>query len=44
MIMHIGALSDWTRDQKHVVAASFLGWTLDAFDFGSLTRVILRTE
>jgi hypothetical protein len=31
--MPIAALSGWTSDQKHVVAASFLGWTLDAFDF-----------
>ncbi len=31
--MRIGALSGWTSEQKHVVAASFLGWTLDAFDF-----------
>ncbi len=23
----------WTRDQKNVVIASYLGWTLDAFDF-----------
>src|ERR1700687_2078878 len=31
--MAIAALSGWTTEQKHVVAASFLGWTLDAFDF-----------
>jgi SHS family lactate transporter-like MFS transporter len=31
--MPIPALSGWTSEQKHVVAASFLGWTLDAFDF-----------
>src|ERR1700761_7668226 len=31
--MRIAALSGWTSEQKHVVAASFLGWTLDAFDF-----------
>jgi MFS transporter, SHS family, lactate transporter len=30
--MRIAALSGWTSDQKHVAAASFLGWTLDAFD------------
>lgn len=29
----IPALSGWTSGQRHVVAASFLGWTLDAFDF-----------
>ncbi len=22
-----------TRQQRHVVAAAYLGWTLDAFDF-----------
>ncbi len=38
--MRIEALSDWTSDQKHVVAASFLGWTLDAFDFFLLVFVI----
>jgi len=31
--MAIAALSGWTTEQKHVVAASFLGWSLDAFDF-----------
>jgi SHS family lactate transporter-like MFS transporter len=30
----------WTSAQKHVVAASFLGWTLDAFDFFLLVFVI----
>ncbi len=34
------ALSGWTSDQKHVVAASFLGWTLDAFDFFLLVFVL----
>lgn len=28
-----GALKGWTSSQKHVVAASYLGWTLDALDF-----------
>ena len=23
----------WTRSQKNVVVAAYLGWTLDAFDF-----------
>ena len=23
----------WTREQKNVVTASALGWTLDAFDY-----------
>jgi putative sialic acid transporter len=31
--MAIEALSGWTREQKSVVVASYLGWTLDAFDF-----------
>ncbi len=38
--MRIEALLGWTSDQKHVVAASFLGWTLDAFDFFLLVFVI----
>src|SRR6202045_3051001 len=38
--MAIAALSGWTSDQKHVVAASFLGWTLDAFDFFLLVFVL----
>ena len=32
--------SGWTTDQKHVVAASFLGWTLDAFDFFLMVFVL----
>ncbi len=35
----LDALKDWTATQKHVVAASYLGWTLDAFDFLLLTFV-----
>jgi MFS transporter, SHS family, lactate transporter len=31
--MAIEALSGWTREQKSVVVAAYLGWTLDAFDF-----------
>jgi putative sialic acid transporter len=31
--MAIAALSGWTREQKSVVAAAYLGWMLDAFDF-----------
>jgi putative sialic acid transporter len=31
--MAIEALSGWTREQKSVVAAAYLGWMLDAFDF-----------
>src|SRR5271168_4258831 len=38
--MRIAALSGWTSDQKHVVAASFLGWSLDAFDFFLLVFVL----
>ncbi|HEX4411177.1 MAG TPA: MFS transporter [Xanthobacteraceae bacterium] len=38
--MRIEALSGWTSEQKHVVAASFLGWTLDAFDFFLLVFVL----
>jgi SHS family lactate transporter-like MFS transporter len=38
--MAIEALSGWTKEQMHVVAASFLGWTLDAFDFFLLVFVI----
>jgi SHS family lactate transporter-like MFS transporter len=38
--MRIDVLSGWTSEQKHVVAASFLGWTLDAFDFFLLVFVL----
>jgi SHS family lactate transporter-like MFS transporter len=38
--MNLDALRSWTPAQKHVVAASFLGWTLDAFDFFLLVFVI----
>ena len=34
------ALKGWTPAQKHVVAASYLGWTLDAFDFFLMVFVI----
>src|ERR1700676_1343518 len=34
------ALRGWTSEQKHVVAASFLGWMLDAFDFFLLVFVL----
>ena len=34
------ALRGWTGAQKHAVAASYLGWTLDAFDFFLLTFVV----
>src|ERR1700761_3274801 len=38
--MAIEALRGWTSEQRHVVAASFLGWTLDAFDFFLLVFVL----
>jgi SHS family lactate transporter-like MFS transporter len=38
--MRFAALSGWTSGQKHVVAASFLGWSLDAFDFFLLVFVL----
>jgi MFS transporter, SHS family, lactate transporter len=38
--MAIAALSGWTSEQKHVVAASFLGWSLDAFDFFLLVFIL----
>jgi len=34
------ALKGWTTQQKHVVAASYLGWTLDAFDYFLLVLVL----
>jgi MFS transporter, SHS family, lactate transporter len=34
------ALQGWTAVQRRVVVASFLGWTLDAFDFFLLVFVI----
>ena len=34
------ALSGWTSAQRHVVVATFLGWTLDAFDFFLLVFVL----
>jgi MFS transporter, SHS family, lactate transporter len=38
--MRIAALEGWSSEQKHVVAATFLGWTLDAFDFFLLVFVL----
>ncbi len=35
----IDALRGWTARQKHAVAASYLGWTLDAMDFFLLVFV-----
>jgi len=38
--MALEALRGWTRQQTNVVAVSYLGWTLDAFDFFVLTFVV----
>jgi SHS family lactate transporter-like MFS transporter len=38
--MRVAALTGWTSEQKHVVAASFLGWTLDALDYSLLVFVL----
>jgi MFS transporter, SHS family, lactate transporter len=38
--MALEVLKGWTPAQRHVVAASFLGWTLDAFDFFLMVFVI----
>ncbi len=38
--MALEGLRGWTSAQKHVVAASFLGWMLDAFDFFLLVFVL----
>jgi MFS transporter, SHS family, lactate transporter len=34
------SLNGWTSTQRHVVLASYLGWTLDAFDFFLLVFVM----
>src|SRR5215467_8319480 len=39
-MMRIAALSGWTNQQRSMVIASFLGWTLDAFDFFLLVFVL----
>jgi acyl-CoA reductase-like NAD-dependent aldehyde dehydrogenase len=38
--MRFAALRGWTSEQRSVVIASFLGWTLDAFDFFLLVFVL----
>ena len=38
--MAMEAVSGWTREQKSVVVAAFLGWMLDAFDFFLMVFVI----
>src|SRR6202451_2440154 len=40
MTMRSAGLSAGTSEQKHVVAASFLCWSLDAFDFFLLVFVL----
>ena len=37
--MAFESLRGWSSTQRHVVAASYLGWTLDAFDFLLITYV-----
>src|SRR5262245_51300255 len=37
--MVTSALRGWTATQRNVVAAAYLGWTLDAFDFLLLTLI-----
>jgi SHS family lactate transporter-like MFS transporter len=38
--MSITALEGWTREQTHAVAASYLAWTMDAFDYFILVFVL----
>src|ERR1700742_960208 len=38
--MAVDALKGWTRSQVNAVAAAYMGWTLDAFDFFVLTFVV----
>ncbi len=38
--MAFAAFKGLTREQKHVVAASYIGWTLDAFDYFLLALVL----
>lgn len=38
--MLTAAMQGWTREQKNVVMAAYLGWTLDAFDFFVLVFVL----
>src|SRR5579864_4780287 len=39
-LMLFPSLKGWTSEQKHVVAASYVGWTLDAFDYFLLALVL----
>ena len=38
--MPLAALKGLSKSQRHVVAASYLGWMLDAFDFFLLVFVM----
>jgi MFS transporter, SHS family, lactate transporter len=38
--MRIEALEGWTHEQRNVVIAAYLGWTLDAFDFFLMVFVL----
>jgi len=38
--MRIAVLTGWSKEQRNVVIASFLGWTLDAFDFFLMVFVL----
>jgi SHS family lactate transporter-like MFS transporter len=38
--MAFESLKGWSRGEKNVVAASYLGWTFDAFDFFALVFVL----
>ena len=40
MAMNLSVFHGWTGAQRNVVIASFLGWTLDAFDFFLLVFVL----
>ncbi|MEG6508662.1 MFS transporter [Methyloligella sp. 2.7D] len=39
--MIFGAFKGWTKSQRHALIASYLGWTLDAFDFFLLIFVMV---
>jgi len=38
--MSLAVFSGWSRDQRNAVWASYLGWTLDAFDFFLMVFVL----
>src|SRR5262249_62327567 len=38
--MKKGVFSNWTREQRSVVIAAYLGWMLDAFDFFLMVFVL----